>query len=356
MRDKITVIAPGRICLFGEHQDFLGLGVISLAIDLHIRIYGRIRRDRILNIKMPDIHQEEVIDLSKPIIYDKPRCYLKSVLKVLKRDGIELERGFDIEIRGNIPINAGTSSSSALVIAWTKFVLCACNRDVEPEKIARYGYLAEVAEFNEPGGMMDHFTSSLGGVIYVDSTPLFSYERLPSSLSGFILVDSLERKETLEVLRRSKEDVITGLKIIREKKKDFDLRSASTEEALELARDLPQGIKEKVIANIYNRDLCKKAYEMLKRDLIIPEKLGQMITEHHYHLSLGLKVSTPKLDRLLEIALLNGALGAKLNGSGGGGCIFVYAPGYEGEIAKVLEEEGAKTFIVKVDEGVRILD
>ncbi len=356
MKDEITVIAPGRICLFGEHQDFLGLGVISLAIDLHIRISGKIRRDGILHIKMPDINQEEFIDLSKPIIYDKPRCYLKSVLNVLKRDGIELEKGFDIEIRGNIPINAGTSSSSALVIAWTKFLLYACDRDVEPEKIARYGYLAEVAEFNEPGGMMDHFTSSLGGLIYVDSNPPFSYERLPSNLSGFVLADSLERKETLEVLRRSKEDVISGLKLIRERKKDFDLRNVSTEEALELAKDLPEGIREKIIANIYNRDLCRKAYEMFKKDLVIPEKLGQMITEHHYHLSLGLNVSTPKLDRLVEIALLNGALGAKLNGSGGGGCIFAYAPGYEKEVAKALEEEGAKTFIVKVDEGTRILD
>ncbi|MCX7846245.1 MAG: hypothetical protein N2312_06495 [Dictyoglomaceae bacterium] len=356
MRNEITVIAPGRICLFGEHQDFLGLGVISFAIDLHIRISGKIRKDKILYIKMPDINGEEIIDLSKPIVYDKPRCYLRSVLNVLKRDGIELERGFDIEIRGNIPINAGTSSSSALVIAWTKFILHACGRDMEPEKIARYGYLAEVAEFNEPGGMMDHFTSSLGGIIYVDSIPPFSYEKLSPNLSGFILADSLERKETLEVLKKSKKDVLKGIELIQEKKKDFNLRNISTEEALELANDLPEGIREKIIANIYNRDLCRKAYEMLRKDLVIPEKLGQMITEHHYHLSLGLKVSTPRLDRLVETALLNGALGAKLNGSGGGGCIFAYAPGYEEEVAKALEEEGAKTYIVKVDKGVRILD
>ncbi len=29
----IRVTAPGRICLFGEHQDFLGLPVIACAIE-----------------------------------------------------------------------------------------------------------------------------------------------------------------------------------------------------------------------------------------------------------------------------------------------------------------------------------
>ncbi len=32
----IRVTAPGRICLFGEHQDFLGLPVIACAIELGI--------------------------------------------------------------------------------------------------------------------------------------------------------------------------------------------------------------------------------------------------------------------------------------------------------------------------------
>ena len=36
--DHIRVTAPGRICLFGEHQDFLGLPVIACAIDLAMEI------------------------------------------------------------------------------------------------------------------------------------------------------------------------------------------------------------------------------------------------------------------------------------------------------------------------------
>ena len=37
-RGPFRVKAPGRICLFGEHSDYLGLGVIPAAINLHIAV------------------------------------------------------------------------------------------------------------------------------------------------------------------------------------------------------------------------------------------------------------------------------------------------------------------------------
>ncbi|MGB3975816.1 MAG: galactokinase family protein, partial [bacterium] len=37
-KNKVIVIeAPGRICLLGEHQDYLGLEVISGAMNLKVR-------------------------------------------------------------------------------------------------------------------------------------------------------------------------------------------------------------------------------------------------------------------------------------------------------------------------------
>ena len=29
----MRIFVPGRICLFGEHQDYLGLSVISMAVN-----------------------------------------------------------------------------------------------------------------------------------------------------------------------------------------------------------------------------------------------------------------------------------------------------------------------------------
>ena len=42
----MEVSSPGRICLFGEHQDYLGLPVIAMAMNLRLQIRGRKRNDK----------------------------------------------------------------------------------------------------------------------------------------------------------------------------------------------------------------------------------------------------------------------------------------------------------------------
>ena len=32
--------APGRVCLFGDHQDYLGLPIIACAINRFVEIHG----------------------------------------------------------------------------------------------------------------------------------------------------------------------------------------------------------------------------------------------------------------------------------------------------------------------------
>ncbi|HET6456856.1 MAG TPA: GHMP kinase, partial [Armatimonadota bacterium] len=53
----------------------------------------------------------------------------------------------------------------------------------------------------------------------------------------------------------------------------------------------------------------------------------------------------------LEAALGAGALGGKINGSGGGGCMFAYAPGKEDAVAEAIESAGGKAHRIKVDAG-----
>ena len=59
----LSVSAPARICLFGEHSDYLGMSVITAAIDLRLRISGTPRSDRRFHINLPDIHGSESFDV-----------------------------------------------------------------------------------------------------------------------------------------------------------------------------------------------------------------------------------------------------------------------------------------------------
>jgi len=47
-------------------------------------------------------------------------------------------------------------------------------------------------------------------------------------------------------------------------------------------------------------------------------------------------------------------LGGKINGSGGGGCMFAYAPTNPKLVAEAIERVGGKAYIIKSDEGTRI--
>jgi len=353
--EDLAVSAPGRICLFGEHQDFLGLSVIACPIDLRIIITGRPAKGREFIIHMPDLQKEERFPAGRELTYTGQRDYLRSAVNVLRKRGLQVQKPYECTIRSTIPLQAGVSSSSALCVAWTRFLLETQEGDIDasPEAVARYAHEAEVLEFNEPGGMMDHFTASLGGLLYIDCGDPVSVSPLPAKLDGFVLGDSLQRKRTLEVLARSRGNVINGVQWLKERI-DFDLRMTPRAHMDGAMNEMPDELRRGLEANLVNRDLCQEARRMLASGRVDPARLGAMLTEHHKHLRDGLDVSTEKIERLNQAALEAGALGAKINGSGGGGCMFAYAPGRQEQVKAAIEAAGGRAFIVNVDCGVKV--
>jgi len=105
---------------------------------------------------------------------------------------------------------------------------------------------------------------------------------------------------------------------------------------------------------ILNRDLLKKPLTELQKDEPNHELIGSLFTEHHADLRDVLKVSTPKIESMLDAALDAGALGGKINGSGGGGFMFAYALNNSLSIAEAIEKVGGKSYIVRADEGTII--
>jgi galactokinase len=98
----------------------------------------------------------------------------------------------------------------------------------------------------------------------------------------------------------------------------------------------------------------KEAENMLKGNSFSQEAFGGLILKHHENLRDGLGISTPVIERILESAMNNGALGGKINGSGGGGCLFVYAPLENCEkIINEVEKMGYPARKMKQDVGVR---
>ena len=353
-RECLTVSAPGRLCLFGEHQDFLGLPVIAAAFDRAITIEARPRGDELIVVHMPDVHERDQFDPRSEISYAHERDYVRSATNVLRRAGLRPPHGYDCTIRGTIPLNAGCCSSSALTVAWVSFVLAAAGAPLDPEDVARLAHQAEVVEFNEPGGMMDHYTSALGGLVHIDTGSPIRVTPLPARLEGFVLGDSRTPKDTTSTLAQSRAAMRSAVQAVRQQLPSFDLPSTSLAEVRPFLPVLPQRGREMLEGNLANRDLLRLARGELEQERPDLASVGALLTEHHRQLSRHIQVSTPLLDRMVEAALEAGALGAKMNGSGGGGCMFALAPGREVEVQAAIAAAGGEASPVHVRGGVEV--
>jgi galactokinase len=343
------------VCLFGEHQDYLQLPVIPCAISLRIAIEGRRRDDMLVHLALPDVNAEISFSLAEPLPYQDERDYFRSAVNVLRRAGFTFATGFDCTVHGEIPINAGTSSSSALVVTWVNFLaqMSDQQRQVSPEECARFAYAAEVLEFDEPGGMMDHFSIAYGGVLALTFHPTLQVEKLYPALKAFVLGDSGEPKDTKSILARVKNQVLDVAARLSERHPDFSLHTVALEELDRYTVNLNHSERTLLWSTLRNRDLTQEALALLRQPEIDDLMLGELLTEHQVVLRDILKISTPKIDRMIAAATRAGAYGGKINGSGGGGCMFAYAPKNPEDVAQAIEAVGGKAYVVHVDSGTR---
>ena len=185
----MIISTPGRICLFGEHQDYLGLPIIAMAISLRATIIGDKRTDNQIIIHKPDLG----------------------------------------EITSEIPIRAGTSSSSAIAVSWIHYLSRMANEppNWDQQKIGELAYKSEVKEFNEPGGMMDQYSTAMGNLIYLQSEPDISIEPLAPNLGTFVLGDSCEPKDTMGILSRCRDARLNIIDKLKTKNPTFNINKRS---------------------------------------------------------------------------------------------------------------------------------
>ena len=349
----MQVSTPGRICLFGEHQDYLGLPVIAMAISLRAKIDGKKRKDRKVVIHKPDLGVTEYFSLDD-LTYSKPRDYFKSGINVCQMEGLTFSSGFDCEVTSQIPIRAGTSSSSAINVSWIHFLSKIADDPVEwnRKKIGELAYKTEVAEFNEPGGMMDQYSTAMGNVIYLESKPKISIRFLNPNLGSFVLGDSGKQKDTLDMLNWCHDSRLKIFQKLKVKNPNFTIQSCRKD--LNLS-DLKEDEKSLFFGTIKNRDLLIEGLSELEKDKVNQNKIGFLLTQHHQILKDVLQVNTHKIEAMMNAALNAGALGGKINGSGGGGCMFAYAPENPEQIAEAIEKEGGKSYIIHSGEGTKFL-
>lgn len=348
-----SISSPGRICLFGEHQDYLGLPVIPMAINKRLQLNYQLNEcssaDIILSSKQ--IEQVDSLIISEsPQLTGSPYDYLKAVFLYFWGDYKEniLSK---ITINSEIPIQSGLSSSAALL---TSTVLLLSNVLMEGGKelvdIAEIAYYCEHDILNISCGRMDQYASSIGGIFHMTSqdNPEIKFLSLPKNIFFIIGNSGIKRKADIP-LKNVQNDTFRALRSI----KSIELPKLTNSEVNH--SQLSKLQKKRLLGVIGIRDNTIKAFNELKKQNIDINCIGNLINEQQTFLRENYQVSHPKLDKMCNMALNQGALGAKLTGAGFGGSMFAIAD--EEDIAKKIRkslDNYGLSFISRIDSGVRI--
>jgi len=339
----IRAQAPARICLFGDHQDYLNLPVIAASINRYIYIEAQPNQQGVLNFNLHDLGIKRQVALL-PTQVEKGH-YLCSTLSVLHANHITLTSGYDFKIYSEIPVNAGVSSSSALIVAFIRFILRATETKADDLQIANWAHEAEVEFFNEPGGIMDHYSIALGGLRLIEPKTRFT-EEFSSPHNDLLLVHSGLPKSTLGVLGKAKQYALEAVAEVTKHFPEFRLEIAEKSDIKSFKPILPSLLFPYFEAAIENHLITKEAVSIYKRGAkndTTSKHLEQLMERHQYYLDTAIK-NTPELMRnQMNEAKKAGAKAVKVMGSGGGGCFIILAQKENHEaIARAVLAQKAK--------------
>jgi galactokinase len=322
---EVVVRAPGRVNLIGEHTDYNDGLVLPAAIDRYIRLAGRRRSDR--SVRLVSVNFNDSLDFSLDSNEQDARHawsnYFRGVAQFLEADGYRLP-GADVVIAGDVPREAGLSSSAAVEVVAVAFWNELMKLELDPVYVAKLARRAENKFVGVPCGIMDQFVSALGRrshALFLDCRDL-SYRHVPLRGEVKIIVCNSGVKRALaqseyEVrLQQCRQAVAqlgaAGMAV--KSLRDVDVEDL---EAAGGALSEPSSRRARHVVT-ENQRVLEAARVLEEGDL---ERFGELMNASHESLRDDYEVSSKELDALVELARKQrGVLGARMTGAGFGGC------------------------------------
>lgn len=318
----ISIKVPARICFYGDHQDYLGLPVIAGTINRFIRLKATPNNSKNLRIELLDLKETISISVNDTLEKIKDGDYFRSCLAILQKKNFKFLEGYDVEISGDIPVNAGLSSSSALVVCWLRFLIEIQKKSISitDAELGHLAYEAEVEYFKQPGGLMDQYTIAQGGMLFID-TCTGKCNSLSPKIGTLIVAESGIAKQTLEILSNAKLYAQRAIEVVQESFPDFNLKQATLKDYSKYKSLVPDKFQNHWYATIHNFEITKKAKLELEKSTPNINVLGCLMNEHQKILQEQIQNTPKKMIHMMNAARHEGAMGAKIIGSGGGGCM-----------------------------------
>lgn len=318
--------SPGRVNLIGEHTDYNDGLVMPVAIDRWcVAVARESGPEGRLVVESVGLQDSLELDLSRGIepgeqgLRERPwGGYVAGVVAGVQQRAGRTMPGLEMSIAGDVPIGAGLSSSAALEAAVSLVVERALGIQIPAMERAMQCREAEHHFAGVPCGVMDQMAVNLareGHAMEIDCRDLsVRHAPLPAG-AAIVLADSGVAHELsaggYARCRRACERAARALGIASLRDADAaDVRRCADldDEARRCARHV----------TTENERVERFAQALRTGDL---HEAGRLMDGSHASLRADLRVSTPELDALVEIAHgVPGVYGSRLTGGGFGGC------------------------------------
>lgn len=287
---------PLRVSFAGGGTDFreyyrhrMGR-VVSTAIGRHVYVTVNKRFDHAIRVAYT---RTETVEHVNHLEHDLIR-------EAMKIAGVT--RGVEVTTIADVPAGSGLGSSSSLAVGVLNALYAFQGRYVDPGVLARQACEIEIDILGRPIGKQDQYIAAYGGfqMIHFNSDETVSVEPIVCPVAtrrrlgtNLLLFYTGVARASGSVLTEAKER----------------MRSSGTARAaLDGLNDLAAHVAREV-----SRGRLSEFGTLLHK--------GWLLKKH-----MASNVTNGQLDRYYQLALQAGALGGKISGAGGGGCLLLFAP------------------------------
>jgi len=291
----------GKVILFGEHFVVYGLPAIALAI-------GSKTTATVTRVRESGWHLEDERPEMPGYKREKADQQKVSINNILAFAGLRLGRqGIKIRFGGDLVCASGIGASAASCAALARALSDEFNLRWGDERVNEAAYEGEKGYHGTPSGI-DNTAATFGGLIWFEK----NMEGGPNTVRRIGLKEPTDLVIANTGITADTSEVVADVRRRREK----DPRQF-----------------EEVLARY--RDLVSEAEEALTT--LDQNRVGLLMNTNH-DLLVEIGVSCNELEELVVLAREEGALGAKLTGTGRGGNIIALTPG------KKLQERVVNAF------------
>ena len=319
-----TFRAPGRVNLIGEHTDYNDGFVMPAAIDAWTWVKVSPLEQRKLQIYSKNFEEEIKVDLDDPNLARRGHWsdYPVGVAAILQKSGHRL-RGARLQIRGDVPIGSGLSSSAAIEVATACALAANSELKIDRRELALLCQRAENEFVGAHVGIMDQFISLFGHAqkaLMLDCRSLdFKLLPLPDNVRLLICNTMVKHELAASAYNERRAQCEAGVKHLAQFLPNVTaLRDVTLEQLEQFGRDLPDVVYRRchhVITE--NARVLAAAHALEHQDL---DEFGRLMAESHQSLRDDYEVSCKELDLMVELARqIEGVYGARMTGGGFGG-------------------------------------